>query len=176
MSLKNVFSRHFRGMSDPTLRIGYLFSSKKMKKMKPIMDQFEDGVEFVQIDVKLPVEEQGRLDGILHKLSHDIVLQSQDDEASSRLAWLEEVEAKHPEIVIIDPISVVRRSVCRLQLHNALLRLGDDSCPEGTQRLTIPKSVSVVGNTPTMVSAMEDAEFDYPVICKPLDSCGKTGS
>ncbi|KAL2099346.1 hypothetical protein ACEWY4_005826 [Coilia grayii] len=88
-------------------RVGFWLSEKKMKKLNFLA--FADmcrrrGIELVQLDLGRPLEDQGPLDAIIHKLT-DLMLESGHNQGLQRVQ--DYIDA-HPETIVLDPLPAIR--------------------------------------------------------------------
>ncbi|KAG7238524.1 hypothetical protein INR49_030797 [Caranx melampygus] len=103
-------------------RVGYWLSEKKMKKLN--FQAFADlcrkrGIEVVQLDLSQPLEEQGPLDVIIHKLT-DLILEA--DQNDSQADYID----AHPETIVLDPLPAIRTLLDRCKSYQLIHRI--ESC------------------------------------------------
>ncbi|XP_044520971.1 inositol-tetrakisphosphate 1-kinase [Gracilinanus agilis] len=108
-------------------RVGYWLSEKKMKKLN--FQAFADlcrkrGIEVVQLNLSRPIEEQGPLDVIIHKLTDVILEADQNDSQSLELVhrFQEYIDA-HPETIILDPLPAIRTLLDRSKSYELIRKI-----------------------------------------------------
>nr|XP_019940292.1 PREDICTED: inositol-tetrakisphosphate 1-kinase [Paralichthys olivaceus] len=115
-------------------RVGYWLSEKKMKKLN--FQAFADlcrkrGIEVVQLDLSQPLEEQGPLDVIIHKLT-DLILEADqnDSQAVLLVQRVQDYIDAHPETIVLDPLPAIRTLLDRCKSYQLIHRI--ESCMQGT--------------------------------------------
>uniref|UniRef100_A0A8C1Y3D6 Inositol-tetrakisphosphate 1-kinase n=1 Tax=Cyprinus carpio TaxID=7962 RepID=A0A8C1Y3D6_CYPCA len=115
-------------------RVGYWLSEKKMKKLNFLA--FAEmcrkrGIEVVQLDLSQPLEEQGPLDVIIHKLT-DLILEADQNDTQSLLLVqrVQDYIDAHPETIILDPLPAIRTLLDRCKSYQLVHRIED--CMRGT--------------------------------------------
>ncbi|KAF3844857.1 hypothetical protein F7725_008020 [Dissostichus mawsoni] len=111
-------------------RVGYWLSEKKMKKLN--FQAFADlcrkrGIEVVQLDLSQPLEEQGPLDVIIHKLT-DLILEADqnDSQAVLLVQRVQDYIDAHPETIVLDPLPAIRTLLDRCKSYQLIHRI--ESC------------------------------------------------
>uniref|UniRef100_A0A8C6R908 Inositol-tetrakisphosphate 1-kinase n=1 Tax=Nannospalax galili TaxID=1026970 RepID=A0A8C6R908_NANGA len=118
-------------------RVGYWLSEKKIKKLN--FQAFAElcrkrGIEVVQLNLNRPIEEQGPLDVIIHKLTDVILEADQNDSQSLELVhrFQEYIDA-HPETIVLDPLPAIRTLLDRSKSYELIRKIeaymkGMDTC------------------------------------------------
>ncbi|KAB0398071.1 hypothetical protein E2I00_012280 [Balaenoptera physalus] len=108
-------------------RVGYWLSEKKIKKLN--FQAFAElcrkrGIEVVQLNLSRPVEEQGPLDVIIHKLTDVILEADQNDSQSLELVhrFQEYIDA-HPETIVLDPLPAIRTLLDRSKSYELIRKI-----------------------------------------------------
>uniref|UniRef100_A0A8C5LC37 Inositol-tetrakisphosphate 1-kinase n=1 Tax=Jaculus jaculus TaxID=51337 RepID=A0A8C5LC37_JACJA len=108
-------------------RVGYWLSEKKIKKLN--FQAFAElcrkrGIEVVQLNLSRPIEEQGPLDVIIHKLTDVILEADQNDSQSLELVhrFQEYIDA-HPETIILDPLPAIRTLLDRSKSYELIRKI-----------------------------------------------------
>uniref|UniRef100_A0A7M4FW10 Inositol-tetrakisphosphate 1-kinase n=1 Tax=Crocodylus porosus TaxID=8502 RepID=A0A7M4FW10_CROPO len=108
-------------------RVGYWLSEKKMKKLN--FQAFAElcrkrGIEVIQLDLTKPIEDQGPLDVIIHKLTDVILEADQNDSQSLELVhrFQEYIDA-HPETIILDPLPAIRTLLDRSKSYELIRQI-----------------------------------------------------
>ncbi|KAM6132937.1 LOW QUALITY PROTEIN: inositol-tetrakisphosphate 1-kinase [Phoenicopterus ruber ruber] len=108
-------------------RVGYWLSEKKIRKLN--FQAFAElcrkrGVEVVQLDLTKPIEDQGPLDVIIHKLTDVILEADQNDSQSLELVhrFQEYIDA-HPETIILDPLPAIRTLLDRSKSYELIRQI-----------------------------------------------------
>uniref|UniRef100_A0A8C5R984 Inositol-tetrakisphosphate 1-kinase n=1 Tax=Leptobrachium leishanense TaxID=445787 RepID=A0A8C5R984_9ANUR len=115
-------------------RVGYWLSEKKIKKLN--FQAFADLCRYVrgdnvlfvfQLNLCIPIEDQGPLDVIIHKLTDVILEADQNDRESVQLVqrFQDYVDA-HPETIILDPLPAIRTLLDRSKSYELIRRI--ESC------------------------------------------------
>ncbi|XP_031436252.2 inositol-tetrakisphosphate 1-kinase, partial [Clupea harengus] len=102
-------------------RVGFWLSEKKMKKLNFLA--FADmcrrkGIELIQLDLCQPLETQGPLDVIIHKLT-DLILEAEQNQGQA-LLLLQRVQDyidAHPETIVLDPLPAIRTLLDRCKSY-----------------------------------------------------------
>ncbi|XP_076979518.1 inositol-tetrakisphosphate 1-kinase isoform X2 [Tamandua tetradactyla] len=108
-------------------RVGYWLSEKKIKKLN--FQAFAElcrkrGIEVVQLNLNRPIEEQGPLDVIIHKLTDVILEADQNDSQSLELVhrFQEYIDA-HPETIVLDPLPAIRTLLDRSKSYELIRKI-----------------------------------------------------
>ncbi|XP_007553207.1 inositol-tetrakisphosphate 1-kinase-like [Poecilia latipinna] len=114
-------------------RVGYWLSEKKMKKLN--FQAFADlcrkrGIEVVQLDLSQPLEDQGPLDLIIHKLT-DLILEADqnDSQAVLQVQRVQDYIDAHPETIVLDPLPAIRTLLDRCKSYQLVHRI--EKCMQG---------------------------------------------
>lgn len=149
-------------------RVGYWLSEKKIKKLN--FQAFAElcrkrGIEVVQLNLSRPIEEQGPLDVIIHKLTDVILEADQNDSQSLELVhrFQEYIDA-HPETIVLDPLPAIRTLLDRSKSYELIRKIeaymkDDRICSPPFMELT-----SLCGDD--TMRLLEKNGLTFPFICK----------
>lgn len=149
-------------------RVGYWLSEKKVKKLN--FQAFAElcrkrGIEVVQLNLSRPIEEQGPLDVIIHKLTDVILEADQNDSQSLELVhrFQEYIDA-HPETIVLDPLPAIRTLLDRSKSYELIRKIeaymkDDRICSPPFMELT-----SLCGED--TMRLLEQNGLAFPFICK----------
>lgn len=149
-------------------RVGYWLSEKKMKKLN--FHAFADmcrkrGIEVVQLDLSQPLEDQGPLDVIIHKLT-DLILEADqnDTQAVLLVQRVQDYIDAHPEMVVLDPLPAIRTLLDRCKSYQLIHRIED--CMQDKRICSPPFMVLNTECGPDTVEQIEKHGLTFPFICK----------
>ncbi|XP_048393527.1 inositol-tetrakisphosphate 1-kinase isoform X1 [Stegostoma tigrinum] len=149
-------------------RVGYWLSEKKIKKLN--FQAFADlcrkrGIDVVQLDLEKPIEEQGPLDVIIHKLT-DVILEADQNDAQSQelVQRFQDYIDSHPETIILDPLPAIRTLLDRCRSYELIRRL--ESCMQDERICSPPfMELSSQCGEDTMAEITKH-KLTFPFICK----------
>ena len=116
------------------IRVAYYFPSLRKKLETGQQKAFvsNNRVSYMPVELRAPIENLGEFDVFVHKVT-DLLL-SESAEAKEALANLEEYQAKHPHVLIIDPVSSLEFTNFRSKLPKLWERFEHNGiqvrCPE----------------------------------------------
>ncbi|XP_034431925.1 inositol-tetrakisphosphate 1-kinase [Hippoglossus hippoglossus] len=149
-------------------RVGYWLSEKKMKKLN--FQAFADmcrkrGIEVVQLDLSQPLEEQGPLDVIIHKLT-DLILEADqnDSQAVLLVQRVQEYIDSHPETIVLDPLPAIRTLLDRCKSYQLIHRI--ESCMQDKRICSPPFMVLNSECSPDVLEQIRRQGLTFPFICK----------
>ncbi|CAN9502144.1 unnamed protein product [Ophioblennius macclurei] len=149
-------------------RVGYWLSEKKMKKLN--FQAFADlcrkrGIEVVQLDLSQPLEDQGPLDVIIHKLT-DLILEADqnDSQAVLLVQRVQDYIDAHPETIVLDPLPAIRTLLDRCKSYQLIHRL--ESCMQDERICSPPFMVLNTECTPDVLEQIKRQGLTFPFICK----------
>ncbi|KAL3968944.1 uncharacterized protein ACER0C_028901 [Sarotherodon galilaeus] len=149
-------------------RVGYWLSEKKMKKLN--FQAFADlcrkrGIEVVQLDLSQPLEDQGPLDVIIHKLT-DLILEADqnDSQAVLLVQRVQDYIDAHPETIILDPLPAIRTLLDRCKSYQLIHRL--ESCMRDERICSPPFMVLNTDCSPDVLEQIKRQGLSFPFICK----------
>ncbi|XP_022077748.2 inositol-tetrakisphosphate 1-kinase isoform X2 [Acanthochromis polyacanthus] len=152
-------------------RVGYWLSEKKMKKLN--FQAFADlcrkrGIEVVQLDLSQPLEDQGPLDVIIHKLT-DLILEADqnDSQAVLLVQRVQDYIDAHPETIVLDPLPAIRTLLDRCKSYQLIHRI--ESCMQDRIIDKICSPPFMVLNTecsPDVLEQIKRQGLTFPFICK----------
>ncbi|XP_020855943.1 inositol-tetrakisphosphate 1-kinase isoform X1 [Phascolarctos cinereus] len=149
-------------------RVGYWLSEKKIKKLN--FQAFADlcrkrGIEVVQLNLSRPIEEQGPLDVIIHKLTDVILEADQNDSQSLELVhrFQEYIDA-HPETIILDPLPAIRTLLDRSKSYELIRKIEAYMKDERICSPPFMELTSVCGED--TMQLLEKNGLAFPFICK----------
>ncbi|XP_056666437.1 inositol-tetrakisphosphate 1-kinase isoform X1 [Monodelphis domestica] len=149
-------------------RVGYWLSEKKMKKLN--FQAFADlcrkrGIEVVQLNLSRPIEEQGPLDVIIHKLTDVILEADQNDSQSLELVhrFQEYIDA-HPETIILDPLPAIRTLLDRSKSYELIRKI---EAYMKDERICSPPFMELTNFCgEDTLQLLEKNGLSFPFICK----------
>ncbi|XP_074145758.1 inositol-tetrakisphosphate 1-kinase [Sminthopsis crassicaudata] len=149
-------------------RVGYWLSEKKIKKLN--FQAFADlcrkrGIEVVQLNLSRPIEEQGPLDVIIHKLTDVILEADQNDSQSLELVhrFQEYIDA-HPETIILDPLPAIRTLLDRSKSYELIRKIEAYMKDERICSPPFMELTSLCGED--TMQLLEKNGLAFPFICK----------
>ncbi|MBN3281426.1 ITPK1 kinase, partial [Polyodon spathula] len=152
-------------------RVGYWLSEKKIKKLN-----FQAFAEMCRttnladldrclLDLTKPIEEQGPLDVIIHKLT-DLILEADQNDTQSLLLvqrFQDYIEA-HPETIVLDPLPAIRTLLDRCKSYELIHRI-EDRMQDG--RICSPPFMVLTSECgPDTLEQIEKHRLTFPFICK----------
>uniref|UniRef100_A0A3Q3X045 Inositol-tetrakisphosphate 1-kinase n=1 Tax=Mola mola TaxID=94237 RepID=A0A3Q3X045_MOLML len=149
-------------------RVGYWLSEKKMKKLN--FQAFADlcrkrGIEVVQLDLSQPLEEQGPLDVIIHKLT-DLILEADQNDSQAMLLVqrVQDYIDTHPETIILDPLPAIRTLLDRCKSYQLIHRI--ESCMKDERICSPPFMVLNSDCSTDVLEQIKRQGMTFPFICK----------
>ncbi|XP_037551111.1 inositol-tetrakisphosphate 1-kinase [Nematolebias whitei] len=149
-------------------RLGYWLSEKKMKKLN--FQVFADlcrkrGLEVVQLDLSQPLEDQGPLDVIIHKLT-DLILEADqnDSQAVLQLQRVQDYIDAHPETIVLDPLPAIRTLLDRCKSYQLIHRI--ERCMQDERICSPPFMVLNTECSPDVLEQIRRQGLTFPFICK----------
>ncbi|TDG98804.1 hypothetical protein EPR50_G00204470 [Perca flavescens] len=149
-------------------RVGYWLSEKKMKKLN--FQAFADlcrkrGIEVVQLDLSQPLEEQGPLDVIIHKLT-DLILEADqnDSQAVLLVQRVQDYIDAHPETIVLDPLPAIRTLLDRCKSYQLINRI--ETCMQDERICSPPFMVLNTECSPDVLEQIKRQGLTFPFICK----------
>ncbi|XP_020657868.1 inositol-tetrakisphosphate 1-kinase isoform X1 [Pogona vitticeps] len=149
-------------------RVGYWLSEKKIKKLN--FQAFAElcrkrGIEVVQLDLTKPIEDQGPLDVIIHKLTDVIIEADQNDSQSLELVhrFQEYIDA-HPETIILDPLPAIRTLLDRSKSYELIRQIEAYMQDERICSPPFMELTNVCGED--ILQQIEKNGIAFPFICK----------
>ncbi|XP_019725752.1 inositol-tetrakisphosphate 1-kinase isoform X1 [Hippocampus comes] len=149
-------------------RVGYWLSEKKMKKLN--FQAFVDlcrkrGIEVIQLDLSQPLEEQGPLDVIIHKLT-DLILEADqnDSQAVLLVQRVQDYIDAHPETIVLDPLPAIRTLLDRCKSYQLIHRI--ESCMQDERICSPPFMVLNTECSPDVLEQIRNHGLTFPFICK----------
>ncbi|XP_040917022.1 inositol-tetrakisphosphate 1-kinase [Toxotes jaculatrix] len=149
-------------------RVGYWLSEKKMKKLN--FQAFADlcrkrGIEVVQLDLSQPLEEQGPLDVIIHKLT-DLILEADqnDSQAVLLVQRVQDYIDAHPETIVLDPLPAIRTLLDRCKSYQLIHRI--ERCMQDERICSPPFMVLNTECSPDVLEQIRRQGLTFPFICK----------
>ncbi|KAI3445864.1 hypothetical protein Pfo_002529 [Paulownia fortunei] len=137
--------------------VGYALTSKKKKSFlqpKLIRLARSKGIEFIPIDLKRPLSEQGPFNIILHKLA-----------GKDWSQVIEDYQRVHPDVTVLDPPDAIQHVRNR---QSMLEVVADLKLPDCYGKVCIPRQL-VVSKSPTSIpDEVTKAGLRVPLVVKPL--------
>ncbi|XP_054828952.1 inositol-tetrakisphosphate 1-kinase [Eublepharis macularius] len=149
-------------------RVGYWLSEKKIKKLN--FQAFavlcrKRGIEVIQLDLTRPIEDQGPLDVIIHKLTDVIIEADQNDSQSLELVhrFQEYIDA-HPETIILDPLPAIRTLLDRSKSYELIRQI---EAYMQDERICSPPFMELTNTYgEDTLQQIEKSGIAFPFICK----------
>ncbi|XP_041430537.1 inositol-tetrakisphosphate 1-kinase-like [Xenopus laevis] len=149
-------------------RVGYWMSEKKIKKLN--FQAFADlcrkrGIEVIQLNLAKPIEDQGPLDVIIHKLTDVILEADQKDSESMQLVqrFQDYIEA-HPETIILDPLPAIRTLLDRSKSYELIRRI---EVYMKDERLCSPPFMELMAECDEdTLKILKKNGLAFPLVCK----------
>ncbi|XP_066550998.1 inositol-tetrakisphosphate 1-kinase [Amia ocellicauda] len=149
-------------------RVGYWLSEKKIKKLN--FQAFAEmcrkrGIEVVQLDLTKPLEEQGPLDVIIHKLT-DLILEADQNDTQSLLlvqSVQDYIEA-HPETIVLDPLPAIRTLLDRCKSYELIHRI--ENRMQDDRICSPPFMVLTSESGADTLEQIKKHGLTFPFICK----------
>ncbi|XP_028808884.1 inositol-tetrakisphosphate 1-kinase isoform X2 [Denticeps clupeoides] len=149
-------------------RVGYWLSEKKLSRLN--FTAFVDmcrkrGIEMIQLDLCQPLEDQGPLDVIIHKLTDQIVDADHNDSESQLMvqSFQDYIDA-HPETVILDPMPAVRTLLDRGKAYHLISKL--EECMEDDRICSPPFMLLRSECSTETLRQLQKHGITFPFICK----------
>ncbi|XP_068195656.1 inositol-tetrakisphosphate 1-kinase [Antennarius striatus] len=149
-------------------RVGYWLSEKKMKKLN--FQAFADlcrkrGIEVIQLDLSQPLEDQGPLDVIIHKLT-DLILEADqnDSQAVLLVQRVQDYIDAHPETIVLDPLPAIRTLLDRCKSYQLIHRI--ESLMQDHRLCSPPFMVLNTDCNPDVLDQIKRQGLTFPFICK----------
>ncbi|XP_047977222.1 inositol-tetrakisphosphate 1-kinase 1-like isoform X1 [Salvia hispanica] len=137
--------------------VGYAFTSKKKKSfLKPKFIRFarNKGIQFVPIDLKRALSEQGPFNIVLHKL-----------EGRDWSQVIEDYQRLHPEVTVVDPPEAIQH----LRNRQSMLEVvADLKLPESYGKVCTPRQLVISKNPTSVPDEVVKAGLTVPLVVKPL--------
>ncbi|KAG7461220.1 hypothetical protein MATL_G00207760 [Megalops atlanticus] len=149
-------------------RVGYWLSEKKMKKLNflAFVDMCRKrGIEMVQLDLSQPLEEQGPLDAVIHKLT-DLILEADQNDTQALLLVqrVQDYIEAHPETIVLDPLPAIRTLLDRCKSYQLIHRI--ERCMQDDRICSPPFMVLTNEYGPDTLGQLEKHGITFPFICK----------
>ncbi|KAJ8655147.1 hypothetical protein O0I10_009182 [Lichtheimia ornata] len=150
-----------------TQTIGMVFSTKKLKQSRLVdisKHARSSGLNFVDLDLSRPIEDQMPLDMVVHKVS-DIVARAKagDKNAQAEYERFQTFCSSHPNVRIVDPLDKVAKLLDRKSTMNV--------CSPDHALFRIPTTLYAAN-----VHELHTLDLTFPIFCKPQSACAVSGS
>lgn len=149
-------------------RVGYWLSEKKLKKLN--FQAFADmcrkrGIEVVQLDLNQPLEEQGPLDVIIHKLT-DLILEADQNDSQAMLLVqrVQDYIDAHPKTIVLDPLPAIRTLLDRCKSYQLVHWI--ESSMQDERICSPPFMVLNSECSPDVLEQIRKQGLTFPFICK----------
>lgn len=149
-------------------RVGYWLSEKKLKKLN--FQAFADlcrkrGIDVVQLDLSQPLEEQGPLDVIIHKLT-DLILEADQNDCQAMLLVqrVQDYIDAHPKTIVLDPLPAIRTLLDRCKSYQLVHRI--ESSMQDERICSPPFMVLNSECSPDVLEQIRKQGLTFPFICK----------
>ncbi|KTF85806.1 hypothetical protein cypCar_00019809 [Cyprinus carpio] len=119
----------------------------------------------LQLDLSQPLEEQGPLDVIIHKLT-DLILEADQNDTQSLLLVqrVQDYIDAHPETIILDPLPAIRTLLDRCKSYQLVHRIED--CMRDVRICSPPFMVLNSECGPDTLEQIKQHGLTFPFICK----------
>ncbi|XP_041427840.1 inositol-tetrakisphosphate 1-kinase isoform X2 [Xenopus laevis] len=127
--------------------------------------EFSGFRRFVQLNLAKPIEDQGPLDVIIHKLTDVILEADQKDSESMQLVqrFQDYIEA-HPETIILDPLPAIRTLLDRSKSYELIRRIETYMQDE---RICSPPFMELMAECDEdTLKILEKNGLAFPLVCK----------
>lgn len=123
-----------------------------------------NNMELILADVRKPISEQGPFAMVIYKIVELIIKNDQEI-----LEDFEDYIKKHPEMVVMDPVTSLRRIVNRCEQYSLI-----QQCVSGTEGAArVPSFVSLTENDPIVnIEKLKSAGAGFLFVSKPLMADG----
>ncbi|XP_034078195.1 inositol-tetrakisphosphate 1-kinase isoform X1 [Gymnodraco acuticeps] len=127
--------------------------------------EFPGLCRFVQLDLSQPLEEQGPLDVIIHKLT-DLILEADqnDSQAVLLVQRVQDYIDAHPETIVLDPLPAIRTLLDRCKSYQLIHRI--ESCMQDERICSPPFMVLNTECSPDVLEQIKRQGLTFPFICK----------
>ncbi|KAG5846897.1 hypothetical protein ANANG_G00119850 [Anguilla anguilla] len=117
------------------------------------------------LDLSQPLEEQGPLDVIIHKLT-DLILEAEknDTQALLLVQCVQDYIEAHPETIVLDPLPAIRTLLDRWRSYQLIHRI--ESCMQDNRICSPPFMVLNSEYGPDTMKQIEKHGITLPFICK----------
>ncbi|CAB1330954.1 unnamed protein product, partial [Coregonus sp. 'balchen'] len=117
------------------------------------------------LDLSQPLEEQGPLDVIIHKLT-DLILEADQNDTQSVLLVqrVQDYIDAHPETIVLDPLPAIRTLLDRCKSYQLIHRIED--CMQDARICSPPFMVLNTECGPDTLEQIEKHGLTFPFICK----------
>ncbi|CAB1335252.1 unnamed protein product [Coregonus sp. 'balchen'] len=117
------------------------------------------------LDLSQPLEEQGPLDVIIHKLT-DLILEADQNDTQSVLLVqrVQDYIDAHPETIVLDPLPAIRTLLDRCKSYQLIHRIED--CMQDKRICSPPFMVLNTECGPDTLEQIEKHGLTFPFICK----------
>ncbi|CAG10566.1 unnamed protein product [Tetraodon nigroviridis] len=118
-----------------------------------------------KLDLSQPLEEQGQLDVIIHKLT-DLILEADQNDSQAMLLVqrVQDYIDAHPETIILDPLPAIRTLLDRCKSYQLIHRL--ESCMKDERICSPPFMVLNADCSPDVLEQIRRQGLTFPFICK----------
>ncbi|GLD62394.1 inositol-tetrakisphosphate 1-kinase, partial [Lates japonicus] len=117
------------------------------------------------LDLSQPLEEQGPLDVIIHKLT-DLILEADqnDSQAVLLVQRVQDYIDAHPETIVLDPLPAIRTLLDRCKSYQLIHRI--ESCMQDERICSPPFMVLNTECSPDVLEQIRRQGLTFPFICK----------
>ncbi|XP_012679338.1 inositol-tetrakisphosphate 1-kinase [Clupea harengus] len=149
-------------------RVGYWLSEKKIKKLNflTFVDMCRKrGIEIIQLDLSRPLEEQGPLDVIIHKLTdHILEADQKDTQAQLLVQSVQDYIDAHPEVVVLDPMPAIRTLLDRAKSYQLIHKI--EGLIQDDRICSPPFMVLRSECGGEILAQLQQHDITFPCICK----------
>ncbi|KAI9481559.1 MAG: inositol-tetrakisphosphate 1-kinase [Benjaminiella poitrasii] len=153
--------------------VGLIFTRKKIVRSGFIgLEEYaiKRNIRIVHIDISKPIEEQGELDLIVHKMT-DLVAKIERGNTDAKILYNNFIEytKRHPKVLIIDAWINIEKVLDRMLLYHHTQICAEKEKIDGKPLFRVPKSITVEN-----WNNSNEIDIQFPVMCKRRTACSST--
>ncbi|KAG1039364.1 hypothetical protein G6F43_012518 [Rhizopus delemar] len=155
--------------------VGLIFTRKKIKRSGFIgLEDYaiKRGIRIIHIDLSIPIEDQGKLDLIVHKMT-DVIAKVERGDLEAKKLYERFINycKSNPNVVVIDAWSNIEKVLDRMVLYHHTEICAMESIKEDKPLFNVPKSIAL-----NSIDEWKSREIDvrFPAMCKRRTACSST--
>ncbi|GAN07410.1 inositol-tetrakisphosphate 1-kinase [Mucor ambiguus] len=161
-------------MSHDIKTVGLIFTRKKIERSGFIgLEDYaiKRNIRIIHIDLSIPIEQQGNLDLIVHKMT-DLVakIERGDTEAAKLYQRFIAYSKEHPQVIIIDAWPNIEKVLDRMLLYHHTKMCAAKDLIDGKPLFHVPKSIAL----DSIKDWKDGMEITFPTMCKRRTACSST--
>ncbi|KAI8091036.1 inositol-tetrakisphosphate 1-kinase [Gilbertella persicaria] len=154
--------------------VGLIFTRKKIERSGFIgLEDYalKRSIRIIHIDLSMPIEDQGKLDLVVHKMT-DLVakIERGDTEAEKLYQRFIKYSKEHPEVIVIDAWPNIEKVLDRMSLYHHTKLCAARDMIEGKPLFHVPKSFAL----DSVRDWKNDMDIKFPAMCKRRTACSST--